>query len=399
MRRRRARVAGVSVALALVATAWAEGDARAGVRGAPPKAADDPRRAVVAVIGDSIAEGAYLPSPAEQALGPQLRGRLARAGIDPGGQGFVAAHPATLAPTREAPASWPIRYRGGWLALTGAGPETGLESRADGAGSVARFVTTGHATAALFAAAGPVRIALRSRSAEQHAETSSASSRLQLAWLPTSPGTELELQVRAGRPRLLGFFSRRSVDERPQVEVSMLVRGGAAAGDGLGRLDRQGLAALRPDATVLLLGTNDALRVGWGTPGALDRLEAGLRELMRTARRSGTCLLALPPRVPLVPIWVATRVEQAMASFAAAEGCAVTPRLRDALQAPDALVEDGLHPSPTGVRRLAGALAPLLARCAARPAAQCRPSALRAAPRPRACSAMPAHGSPCSARR
>ncbi len=105
----------VGLLAALFVPSHARASQTATATAVPSAALPDPQRDVVAVIGDSLSENAYLPHAERQSLGPQLREALTRRGVDPGAGGFMPAHPATLSGMSAPIADWPVRYSGQWV--------------------------------------------------------------------------------------------------------------------------------------------------------------------------------------------------------------------------------------------------------------------------------------------
>lgn len=328
---------------------------------APVAARSDPGREVVAIVGDSLSENADLSDPARQALGPALRAALVQRGLDPGGAGFVPAHPAT-APGPSTPSEgWRIAYTGRWLVRSGALPDmrSGLESRSSDPRATASFRSDDDATAALFGAVAgrPARVHLSA--GPRGAAVNATPGRLRLAWAPGRGRRIVGLRLLRGAISLAGFFGRRAVAGRRQVEISMLVRGGALAADPLLPFDRAGIGALRPRLTVIALGTNDAIKAAFGDRRAEDRMAAGLTHLAQVARGTGRCTVVLPPRAPIIAS-VADRMTARIARVGRAAGCHVGDPWRQVLDQPGYRAADDLHPTAAGVRAMADALLPEL---------------------------------------
>ncbi len=116
---------------------------------------------------------------------------------------------------------------------------------------------------------------------------------------------------------------------------------------------------LRPRLTVVALGTNDAFALAFGDAGAVAGAERGLRRLGRLARRSGSCVILVPPRFGTLGAAV-DEVSDRIRATAATAGCATSDALVRELDAPADRLADGVHPTPSGVARLADALLPVI---------------------------------------
>ena len=327
-----------------------------------PGSVGEGERATVALLGDSLIEGGYLARPEFDAVGPQLRIALARAGIDPGGRGFLPAHVTSFVPVAPPGPLGPVRYTGSWTASSGTVPGalSVLESYTRQPGAEAWLRSRGD-TVAVLLGAGPTsfRARIQTDTGRSTLATAPARGPLSVTWIATKRGGRVAVKNRQGRLSLLGFLERRDTTARPQVEVSVMARSGARAADWIGPLDEAGLRALAPRLTVLAYGTNDALAAAAGDGRALERMSAGLGRLARLARRSGACVVVLPPRfaaTAAVAVEVATRQRR----VAAAHGCRVVASAERALDPPGLRGPDGLHPSPAGARRLAETLLPAL---------------------------------------
>jgi acyl-CoA thioesterase-1 len=130
-----------------------------------------------------------------------------------------------------------------------------------------------------------------------------------------------------------------------------------------GRTTSGGVTALdwvlrtAPDVVVIELGGNDGLR---GTP--LGTVEANLRTLIERTRDSGARVLLLGVRLPANYGSYAERFDALYPKLADEYEIAFVPYfMEDVGAVPEMNLDDGLHPTPEGHRRLADTVAPVLA--------------------------------------
>lgn len=97
----------------------------------------------------------------------------------------------------------------------------------------------------------------------------------------------------------------------------------------------------------------------FGGRTAEDRMAAGLGRLARTARRSGRCVVVLPPRAPITAS-VASRFARRLRAVAQRRGCRTASVWEHVLDRPGRRIGDQLHPSVAGVRAMTRPLLPVL---------------------------------------
>ncbi|HEY8583604.1 MAG TPA: GDSL-type esterase/lipase family protein [Capillimicrobium sp.] len=343
----------------------------AGALLAAPAAAPAAERVPVAIVGDSIVEASHPGLPEGDGLLPRLRAELARRGLDPGAGGFVASHPAQLAPVQlSAPPSGPWDYEGAWAWLTRAyGIPSPLVSWTANAEASASLPAPQAEHATLLYLRGPLQGAFTFRAGAATAEVQGDSAELGVGMrtlpLPRDGDRTIEVtDARDGGIGLIGAFLRREPRPgRTQVELTAIAAGGAQAADPTSAAEDAGLAALRPRLTVIILGTNDGIGYARSRdPAALDALREGLARRGARAAATGACLIAPPARAHF-PADVHAAIRAEVRAAARASGCRQLPILA-ALDRDPSLTVDGVHPSSAGYARLAAALAPRVARVA-----------------------------------
>jgi lysophospholipase L1-like esterase len=317
----------------------------------------------VMLAGDSIVEGCDLRVPGHTGgLGDAARRALRSQGIRAGGGGYLPVHDA-LPATRELPRSyWPVEYDGDWSfdGTFGSAPSPfapdGFSSSSSAADSVLSATLRADRVGLLYGIApdgGQFTAALGDRAERLNARA--AAPRTGVRWLP-APGAVDRLRISAiagGVARLAGLIVRRDGDE---VEIDQLGRSGAQALDGLSAPNRQALAALDPDLTILMFGTNEeGMALAGDVEQAADRLARGLALRARLARRSGGRPRSLQGRLSRVA-----------ARAARAGGCSFRPVLSRLWRTGDesirrGLTSDGIHPTAAGYELMGGPLARLIA--------------------------------------
>lgn len=192
-----------------------------------------------------------------------------------------------------------------------------------------------------------------------------------VAFLGDSISAGLSLPADQAFPALL---ARRLRAEQPFQLINAGVSGDTSAG-GLRRLDW--ILKQHPDVVVVELGANDGLR---GVP--LDSIERNLRAILQKVRDAGAIPLLLGMRLP--PNYGAEYVEGFAAIYprlARELGVAHVPFFMQGVAGvPELNLEDGLHPTAEGQRRLAASVEPALREALARVAAASRERS--AEPRP-----------------
>ena len=360
---------------------------------APAGARDGPAPLRVGLTGDSIVEDGGVTSTTN--LAAAVRSELRRLGYDARGWGYVPAHGST--PHLQADGTVtaaPWRFAGPWTFL-------GLTPFYDPVSPIAHVLTSpfgadGHAVesasglatataeisgdrfAVLFVRApdaGSFRFSVdgRTRTVAAQAATVDGGG---TAWLNAPRDGRLrhliEVAPLDGTLRFSGVYSERAPDpSRPSVAVMSLGRSCACAADAFPPGQRQALGALRLDLTVIMFGTNDqpALAAA-GDAGARERVIAGLSDRAALAlRHGGGCLIVPPARNarPLAEQYELRRLEHAAAAQA---GCTYAPVFRLLWTGRGSVAAgytvDGIHPTPAGYRLMAGALAPLIGKAAAK---------------------------------
>lgn len=359
---------------------------------APPAGArDGPRPVRIGLTGDSIVEDGGVTSTTN--LAAAVRSALRRLGYDARGWGYVPAHGSTpeLQPDGAVTAA-PWRFSGPWtfLGLTpffdpaspiphalispfGADGHS-VESASPLATATAEI--SGDRFAVLFVRApdaGSFRFSVDGRTRTVAAQAPAVDGG-GIAWLNAPRDGRVRHLVEVaplnGMLRFSGVVSERAPDPwRPSVAVMSLGRSCACAADAFPPGQRQALAALRLDVTVIMFGTNDqpALAAA-GDPAARERVSAGLRARAAVARRHGGRCLIVPPAPNPRPLAGQYELRELEHSAAAQAGCTYAPvfrrlwRGRGSAAAGDTV--DGIHPTPAGYRLMAGALAPLIGKAA-----------------------------------
>jgi lysophospholipase L1-like esterase len=328
------------------------------------RAPEPPRRSTVAIVGDSIVESGQVPSPDEHGLAAALRVEVARRHVDPGASGFVAAHPTELGPVLEPQAGrgdW--RYRGPWQWLSRypkkRAPVVSLAtSPASSASTIARRADTatllyyaGPTLGSFAFAAGPTTKVLHSHAGRYRL-------RRRTIRLHHRGNQTVNVHPVSGDLGLVGVFLRRAPRaDRRQVEfTSMGISGQTAAGATIPSF-AAGLATLRPDVTIILLGTNDGIRfAATGDRHGLTAMRDGLVARGRVARTTGRCVMVPPAHGRFAaPVYAALRDEVRRAARAA--HCDVADAL-SILDHVHGLTVDGIHPTSAGYARIARKLAP-----------------------------------------
>jgi lysophospholipase L1-like esterase len=362
-------VALVSVVVTLVAAASAFSEVRIGL------------------TGDSIVEDGGVVSTT--GLRAAVRARLQRLGYDAAGWGYVPAHGASLRMDRDGSVvAPPWRYRGDWTFVglppffaPSSPPAHRVHSRfgADGHAveSVSPFAratarVSGDRFAVLFVRApdaGRFRFTVdgRARTIDARARALDGGG---IAWLAARRrGGGRHIVTVApldGKLRFTGVLSERTGrSSRPRVQVISLGQSCACAGDRFPPAQRQALAALELDLTLIMFGTNDqAVLQAGDDEAARASVVAGLRARGALARRRGGRCVVVPPAPNPRPPMIQREIRELERRAAADAGCRYAPVLARLWSGPSSvaagLTEDGIHPTPAGYRRMARALASVI---------------------------------------
>jgi lysophospholipase L1-like esterase len=166
-----------------------------------------------------------------------------------------------------------------------------------------------------------------------------------------------------GRLRFTGILDRLIPTKQRRLEVSNLAHGARWAEQDFGPLQRQAVAALGLDLTILMFGGNEGLGIDRsGDTSIAARYLRGLEARGRFARRRGGACLVIPPGRS--GITTKTRHLLGRTAKVAAEdvGCTYAPVLDDIKpidqwNSPSPF-SDGTHPTARGYRLYANAVAP-----------------------------------------
>jgi GDSL-like lipase/acylhydrolase family protein len=335
----------------------------------------------VALEGDSLVEGR--PGPRGD-LAYWVRWELRRLHVSVGAGGYVAAHANgfTTGPGGDV-RSFPWTYSPGWI-LEGLGLSppspfgaNGRMSLTTSRAATARARLSGNRFAVLFARspdAGAFEVSVDGVHTLVNAR-GAVTDGSGLVWLRApSPVPRVSHVVvegpRSGVLRFTGVLARSAVrGERTQVEVSSLGQACACATDPLPPTRLQALEALRPDISVIMLGTNGEGRfLESGDERIPTGYLQGLEKRARVARmHGGRCVIVShPPNQRPAALQAKFR---ALARKAAQAGrCRFEP-VFDGIWNGDTsarlgLTADGIHPTPPGYRRMSARLARLIIRLA-----------------------------------
>jgi hypothetical protein len=334
-------------------------------------------RVTVAVSGDSVVEGLVVRDYLRRSLVPRLTDELVRLGFARGGEGLLPASQFRWRFNRsrlEGPAP-----KGGWRLQGSASREAG-----QGPSGYSAVATT-PAARATAAVRDPQVAVLYTTSPSPTPFTVTAGGRAWTldagapgpprpaqAWLDLPPGAR-SLVVhgpRSGSLVFQGAVGRRPLPARGiQVEVSNHGHASHLPDVDLTPPALRSLAAQRYDVTVLMWGYIAAVltRPRHTRDDAGELYERALLTRARHVRSTGgLCLIAENFPLP-VPAAVAARYVAMNRRIARRTGCAYTGVLRGLWGDPRTAhrrgltIDDNVHPTAAGYRRVARALAPAVA--------------------------------------
>jgi hypothetical protein len=338
----------------------------------------------IGLTGDSIVEDGGVTSTS--GLRAALRARMQRAGYDAAGWGYVPAHGSALGidPDGTVVAA-PWRYSGEWTFV-------GLPPFFDPASPIShrvrsRFGADGHAAetasplarvtarisgdrfAFLFVRgpdAGRFRVAVDGigRTVDAHANTLDGGGIVWLTARRRGHGTHvITVTPLDGTLRFTGVLTERArPTSRPRLQVISLGQSCMCASDHFAPAQREALAALKLDLTLILFGTNDQAKLQTSNDNTMRAaVIAGLRSRGELARRHGGRCIIVPPAPNPRPPDIQREIRKLERRAAADAGCRYAPVLARVWSATtsveDGLTTDGIHPTPAGYRRMARALA------------------------------------------
>jgi hypothetical protein len=355
---------------------------------AAPAPAAPGRRVTIAVEGDSVVEGALTPLGLTRGLSPQISAALARGGVRRGGPGYLAPILGRFVFSRRVAPSFGPVPAGAWAifghdALPPGDGISGYAAVASSATATARIRIYGSDVGVLFTTATratPFRVEVPGRTYRLDAFAPGKPHSSQV-WLSLAPGGSRILTVRGPSKGALVFGG--IIDRRPppagavQVESENLGHAALLPQDALAPRITEALAAQRFDITVLLWSYLAEL-IG-NTGGQPDRISAdyerGLLARARLARRhGGQCVVADATPIPVAST-VSARYAAIDTRVAAEAGCVHTAALAGLWPDASRGFEDGhtliddVHPTVPTYRRMAAALAPVLAPMVRRAAA------------------------------
>jgi lysophospholipase L1-like esterase len=341
-------------------------------------------RVRIGLSGDSIVEGTGVTSTT--GLQAALRARLRRVGYDAAGWGYVPAHgPALRMEPDGTVLAAPWRYHGDWT-FVGLPPffdpvspishrvRSGFGADGHAAETASPFASTtarisGDRFAVLFARgpdAGKFRFSVDGvgRTVDAHASTLDGGGIEWVAARRRGRGRHvITVTPLDGRLRFTGVLSERTRrGSRPRVEVISLGHSCSCAGDHFARAQRQAVAALGLDLTLILFGTNDQAKLQAGDGDATRAgVLAGLRARGELARRHGGRCIIVPPAPNPRPPGIQREIRRLERRAAAEAGCRYAPILArlwsGSTSVSAGLTTDGIHPTPAGYERMALALA------------------------------------------
>jgi lysophospholipase L1-like esterase len=352
-------------------------------------AADLPMPLRVGLTGDSIVEDGGVTS--SEGLGAALRSRLRELGYHAFGWGYVPAHSSSLRLSDDGTvSSAPWRYSGAWTVL-------GVTPFFDPASPIAHvmespFGADGHAmesASPLAAATAEVAgdrfsvLFVRAPDAGAFRFTVDGRARTVDARSPVVDGGgiarvlapsdrrarhTLAVAPLSGTLRFTGVLSERTRrSSSPRIDLLSLGRSCACASDPFPRAQRQALRALDLDLTLIMFGTNGQgeLQVS-NDPATRDAILAGLRTRGALARRDGGACLIVPPAPNPRPLAIQHEIRVLERRAAADTGCVYAPVLKHlwdgSASVSTGYTVDGIHPTPSGYRRMADALAGVILR-------------------------------------
>ena len=368
-------VLGAALAPAVAAARAAGGGARPGTR------------VSVGLFGDSVTEGIVIPDFEHAGLAAALTAAERGHGFRPGGQGLIAANQYQWHFNRYGIFGFTHIPSGGW-ALVGAQDSTNLVPGTDGPSGYSAETRSATATATATVDDPEVEVLYTTSLIPCSFAVTTGRRR----WRIDSyrPGIEMvaaqhRIVLGPGRHRLTvhgascgGLIFDGVVAQRPvvpgttQIQVDNDGHSARLPGTDLRSRVEEAILQRRYAVSVFLYGYIGEITV---SPGAAARAyEQGLLTRARLARmHGGACLIVAPTPmqdVSAVQVSLVAVIEHDVARRA---GCTYTTALTHLWNpgravAQHLLVIDGIHPTAAGYRRIARALAPIVAALARRPA-------------------------------